>query len=349
MLKIPLKEPQASVITLHNADEVIAEGRGLTPYRVSCAWRERFPEQTAVRATQAAGVELRFRADTRYLAVDLAIRNQLNYRPAVALYHGERAVGLVSLPQPTFEGHVVLLDGETEVEGVLEAPWRILCPYGAVSTVEAIYLSDGAELLPAASRAMRWLAHGDSITQGAHALSPGMTYVHLAADALGWDALNLGFGGSAWGDAVVAEYIANRPDWDVLSIAIGTNTYGGSRESAAAYAKRYDRFLDIVRRAHPRKPILCITPIWRKQDGPPEAANLCGDPPRAYREAITQVVRSRQPNDPHLALLDGLTLIGGPRGLGVDLVHPDDHGMNAMAQGIATALSLLAGGIPLGC
>ena len=341
MRRIELGGAGKPPIAYHNAAEIVAVPQGLRLYRVPQSWRIRFPQATATRATQAAGIELRFCAATRYVALDLEADNALVHRPALALYHGTRAVGLVSLSSPHFCGRVVLLDRDADIIDVKAAPWRIILPYGALTTVSALYLSDDAEVLPAARRPVRWLAHGDSITQGAHALSPGMTYVHLVADALGWDALNLGFGGSAWGDAVVAEYIASREDWDALSIAIGTNTYGGSREPAAPYGARYATFLDIIRRAHPGKPILCITPIWRMQDGPPEAPNACGDPPRAYREAIREAVAARQGDDPHLVLLDGLGLIGGSRGLGVDLVHPDDHGMVAMAQGIAAVLGAM--------
>ena len=235
MLTFALSAATDSAITWHNVEELDHSRHGLTLQRVPRDWRQQFPTQTAFRATQAAGVELRFRAATRYVAVDLSVVNHVAYRAAVALYHGYRAVGLVTLPAPKHEGTVVLVDREAEVEGVLDAPWRIICPYGGRTVVRSLHLSDGAELLPASARPVRWLAHGDSITQGAHALSPGMTYVNLTADALGWEAINMGFGGSAWGDAVVAEYIASRQDWDILSIAIGTNTFGGSVESAGNF------------------------------------------------------------------------------------------------------------------
>lgn len=338
MREIILSPHQSPSIAYHNVEEIVPTEHGLMLHRVSEDWRQLFPEQTAFRATQTAGVELRFRAATRHVALELSTENNIGYSAAVALYHGYANVGLATLPTSSFSGQVILMERQDDIADVLDAPWRIILPYGAVTAVKALYLSDGAEVLPTQGRSVRWLAHGDSITQGAHALHPGMTYVHLVGDALGWDAINQGYGGSAWGDAAVAEYIASRRDWDILSIAIGTNTYGGARESASDYAVRYEQFLAIIRAAHPQKPILCITPTWRGQDGPPEMPNRFGDSPRAYREAITKVITRRQRSDPRLSLLDGLQLIGGPRGLGVDRLHPDMHGMSAMAQGIALAL-----------
>jgi lysophospholipase L1-like esterase len=334
---IPLSV-DASPVEYHNVSEIEMGREGATLFRVPQAWRERFPEATAVRGTQAAGVEVRFRARTRYIALELATEHQMASGAAVALYHGARNVNLVGLATPSFCGTVTLMAREADLDGILDDPWRILCPYGAVTTVKALYLSDDAELMLPSPCPVRWLAHGDSITQGAHALHPGFTYVNLAADALGWDAINMGFGGSAWGDAVVAEYLASRSDWDILSIAIGTNTYGGQKESAPNYGRRYARFVAIIREAHPHKPILCLSPLWRAQDGPPEVPNRFGDPPQAYRQVIHEVVAQRQRSDPHLALLDGLQVLGNDRGLTVDRVHPDPHGMLTIAQRLVPAL-----------
>jgi lysophospholipase L1-like esterase len=336
-MRVVLSAKSDLPITYHNVAEFERCRQGLTLQRIPRAWRERLPERTAFRATQAAGVELRFCAQTRHIALELTTDNQIGYHAAVALYHGYRNVSLVTLTTPRHSGKVVLMEREEEIPDALQAPWRILCPYGALTSLTALTLSDGAEILPAAARPVRWLAHGDSITHGAHALHPAFTYVNLVADGLGWDAINMGFGGSAWGDAAVAEYIAARDDWDILSIAIGTNTYGGQTEPAVAFGQRYERFLEIIRQAHPAKPILCLTPFWRGQDAP-AVANSHGNTPQDYRDAITQVVARRMAADPRLALLDGLQALGDERGLTVDRLHPDAHGMARIAQHLAPAL-----------
>lgn len=342
MKKIVLTDDSSLPIRWHNVDEIERTRQGLTLYRIARPWRERFPEATAFRSTQAGGVELRFCADTRYVAVDVQLDTQMGYNAAIALYHGCRNASLVTLPPGAFRGRVVLMDRDQEIVDAVEKPWRILCPYGSTTTLKALCLSDDAQLLPlGAPRPVRWLAHGDSITHGAHSLHPGMTYVNLVADQLGWDAINMGFGGSAWGDAVVAEYIASRDDWDILSIAIGTNTFGGSKEPAADFGPRYARFIEIIRGAHPEKPILCITPLWRRHDGPPEMTNECGDLPQAFRDVIAAVVERKRRDDAHLALLDGRALIGSPRGLTVDQLHPDPHGMRAIADGISPVLQAM--------
>jgi len=337
MQRIDLTAPDAPV-TWVNVVEFEHSRRGISPQRVHAAARETFSEATAFRAPQAAGVEIRFSARTNQVLLELTSINTIGLGGGLALYHGKRLVGLQRLPSQ-FRGRVTLYAVEAAPAGDLPGDWRILLPFGARVFVKALYLDDGCAVSPGSSRKVRWLAHGDSITQGARAQSPGATYVSRVADALDWDATNLGFGGSAWGDAPVAAYLASRDDWDLLSIAIGTNTFRGERESATDFGQTYDRLLNTVRERHPEQPILCITPIWRAQDGD-GWRNRYGDTIQAYRDAIRRIVDGRA-DDANLHLLDGLSLIGEDRGLVLDQVHPDDHGMAAMAQGIVHAIKAI--------
>ena len=155
--------------------------------------------------------------------------------------------------------------------------------------------------------------------------------------------LNYGFGGSAWADNVVAQTIASRSDWDVLTIMIGTNSLIGSDaagkpETATQYIAKYDAYLATIRAAAPTKPILCITPILNRADLKP-SGNQNGERPNAYRDGIANVVQRRQKSDANLYLLDGLTMINDSLYLLVtDNVHPNDAGMHRIAKGVAAAL-----------
>jgi lysophospholipase L1-like esterase len=155
--------------------------------------------------------------------------------------------------------------------------------------------------------------------------------------------LNLGFGGSAWTDLPVADYIASRNDWNVLVLMLGTNSFGG-RDSAGKpetleqYRDKYGAFLDAVRAKHPSNPILCITPILTREDIAHQK-NKDGDSPQDYRNSIQQVVQQRQQKDHNLYFLDGLKLINDPLYLMViDQVHPNEGGSLKMAEGIAATL-----------
>ncbi|MGH7887708.1 MAG: SGNH/GDSL hydrolase family protein, partial [Candidatus Binatia bacterium] len=198
----------------------------------------------------------------------------------------------------------------------------------------------------APDRRTRVLFHGDSITQGHGVTSPRETYVQQVADKLDCVGINFGFGGTAWADNIVAEAIAARADWDVLVIMLGTNSFAGADangqpETAAQYAEKYDAFLATIRAAAAKKPILCVTPILNRADLE-RGANQNGERPELYRDGITRIVKQRQASDANLHLANGLTMVNDPLFLLVtDRVHPNDAGMNRIADAVATALKPL--------
>jgi lysophospholipase L1-like esterase len=159
--------------------------------------------------------------------------------------------------------------------------------------------------------------------------------------------LNLGFGGSARGEKIVAEYIASRSDWDVLVIAIGTNSFGGNfedkTETAAQYGEKYNTFLTTIRDKFPTKPIVAMTPVFHRADHVGEK-NRNGELPQDYRSAIAKVVRQRQAADRNLHFVDGLDAFKDPLYLiPTDVVHPNVAGMIRMAETLAAALKPVVG------
>jgi lysophospholipase L1-like esterase len=329
---------------------------GLQPVRVAKVWRDRWPARTARRGKSAAGVTLRFRTDSKKLIFRCSFIDSPDTpdNPGVAwersrpsffsLYlGGQYASSVAALTQSARQDVVVYEDpdklGSAEVQVLFPFYYR-----NAEIIMHAIGIEAHASLTRAApDNRPRVLFHGDSITHGHGVTSPRETYVWQAAETLGCVPLNYGFGGSAWGDKIVAQTIASRTDWDVLTIMIGTNSLvgidaAGQPETAAQYAEKYDAYLETIRTAAPAKPILCITPILNRADLS-RFPNRNGERPEAYRSSIACVVRERQRTDPHLFFLDGLTLVGDPLFLLVtDNVHPNDAGMHRIAKGVAAAL-----------
>lgn len=339
---------------LNVADWEPREG-GLQPVRVPKVWRENWPRRTAWRAMSAAGVTVRFRTDSRRLVFRVAFIDSRDTpaTPAVAwersrpsffsLYRDAKYVGgvpalTIFTPQDLAIYHDKAPPREAEIKVLFPFYYR-----NAEIIVHAIGIEPGAKLLRAApDNRPRVLFHGDSITHGHGVTSPRETYVSQVADTVGCVPLNYGFGGTAWADNIVAQTIAARDDWDVLTIMLGTNSLAGTDsagkpETAAQYAEKYDAYLTTIRTAAPTKPILCITPILNRLDL--TGGNPNGEMPSAYREGITRVVRRRQSSDGNLYLLDGLSMVADPLHLLVtDSVHPNDLGMHRIAQGVAAAL-----------
>lgn len=189
----------------------------------------------------------------------------------------------------------------------------------------------------------RLLAYGTSITHGASATSPEMTYAALTAYRLRADLINLGSGGSAQCERELADYIASRDDWDLAILALSVNMRGFSQEE---YRRRIAYMIRTVAGAHPLKPVFAITlwpffcdlgfhgGAWRSASAraPRKAANEA----KRMRQDLRDVVADASLPNTHL--LEGPELFGPLAGLTTDLIHPSNLGMMAMAERLATAV-----------
>ena len=333
---------------------------GFQPVRVTKAWRDQWPQKTARRARSSAGMTVRFRTDSKKLVFRVTFIDAPDTPPATpaagwersrpnffALYRdGKYVASMAGLTH--FERQEVTIFNDRELAGAAEI--QVLLPFyyrNSEIILHAIGVDAGARMEPAVpDKRPRIFFHGDSITQGHGVTSPRETYVWQAAEQLNCVGINFGFGGTAWADNIVAQTIASRNDWDVLSIMLGTNSLGGADangkpETAAQYTAKYDAFLSTLRGAAPTKPILCVTPILNRADLD-RGGNRNGERPELYREGITRVIRQRHNSDVNLHLSDGLTMVNDPLFLLVsDRVHPNDAGMHRIANGVAQALKPL--------
>ncbi len=332
-------------------------GDGMQPVRVAKPWRDQWPKKTARRAMSSAGMAVRFRTDSKKLVFRVTFIDAPDTPPATpasgwersrpnffSLYRdGKYAASMAALTH--FELQEVTILNDRAIAGLAEL--QVLLPFyyrNSEIILHAIGIDAGATLEQAAPDVRpRVFFHGDSITQGHGVTSPRETYVWQAAEQLNCIGINFGFGGTAWADNIVAQTIAGRNDWDVLSIMLGTNSFAGTdaygkAETAAQYAAKYDAFLATIRAVAPAKPILCVTPILNRADLE-RGGNQNGERPELYREGISRVVCQRQNSDQNLHLADGLAMVNDPLFLLVtDRVHPNDAGMHQIANGVAEAL-----------
>lgn len=334
-----------------------ATGDGVQPVRVAKAWRDQWPKKTARRAMSSAGMAVRFRTSSRRLVFRVTFIDVPDAPPATpaggwersrpnffSLYRdGKYVASMAALTH--FERQEVTIFKEHDGDGAAEI--QVLLPFyyrNSEIVLHAVGIDAGATLEhPAPDRRPRVFFHGDSITQGHGVTSPRETYVWQAAEQLKCVGINFGFGGTAWADNIVAQTIASRNDWDVLSIMLGTNSFAGNDadgkpETAVQYTAKYDAFLATIRAAVLLKPILCVTPILNRADLD-RGDNQNGERPELYREGIARIVRQRQRSDKNLHLADGLAMVNDPLFLLVtDRVHPNDAGMHRIANGVADAL-----------
>lgn len=331
-------------------------GDGMQPVRVPAEWRDKWPQTTARRALSAAGVTLRFRTNSNKIVFratlidtpdNAAAADEAWERarpPYFDIYRDGKFVRSVAGAIQPSRQDLVVYDQPESISR--ESEITILLPFyyrNGEIIVNAIGIEKTATLhAPLSDQRPRVLFHGDSITHGHGVFTPRETYVWQSCERAGCVPLNLGFGGSAYGDNVVAQFIAGRKDWDVLVIAIGTNSFGGTYrdkpETAAQYGEKYDAFLSTIREKAPSKPIIAMTPIFHRSDhfG---LKNRNGEGPQDYRNAISKVVRARQGKDKNLYLLDAMTFFKDPLYLlPTDMVHPNNAGEQKMADGVVAVL-----------
>ncbi|MFB6139138.1 MAG: SGNH/GDSL hydrolase family protein [Halosimplex sp.] len=177
----------------------------------------------------------------------------------------------------------------------------------------------------------RYLAYGTSITEGAKASAAHLSYVSRVARNCGLDAVNLGCSGSAHCEPELADYVADRDDWDVATLALSVNM-ANADFSTAQFRDRVEYFVDTVAGAHPDKPVVAVTLFPYYAD-----VTASGDPDRAdeFREALRSVVAA-SPRD-NLSLVEG-TDVASASALTWDVLHPGDEGMVAIGDGIADHL-----------
>ncbi|HRE84219.1 MAG TPA: SGNH/GDSL hydrolase family protein [Opitutaceae bacterium] len=176
--------------------------------------------------------------------------------------------------------------------------------------------------------ARRFLAYGSSITNGAHTVRPGDAYPARIARRLGMDAFNLGFGGGAHLEPEMAEWIAQRTDWEFATLELGINLVG--RLTPEEFQKRLAAFLPKIAAARPDQWIFCIDLFTANGDFTQN--------PRypAFRAAVRDAVAKI--GSPRVVHFDGRELLSRASGLTLDLVHPSSDGFEEMADQLVRRL-----------
>jgi lysophospholipase L1-like esterase len=211
----------------------------------------------------------------------------------------------------------------------------VYLPEGMKPHIRSVVAVDGA-IAPAPTQP-RWIAYGDSITEGWSASAPSRCWLAVAGRELAMDTVNLGYAGSARGEMVTAQQIAAL-DADVITVAFGTNCWTTIPHSAAMARANTAAFLHIVRSAHPDVPVLVVSPLIRPdaEDFPNALGATLGD----IRAAIEDTVSARR--DRLTTLLPGADLV--PEGLLSDGIHPGDEGHRLLASRIGIAMDSVGGG-----
>lgn len=171
--------------------------------------------------------------------------------------------------------------------------------------------------------------YGSSITQGGVASRPGNNYANILAKWLDFELINLGFSGNAFGDELIADYIASIPmDAFVMDYDFNSRSLD---ELRATHEPMYRK----VRAAQPNAKIIMISnPV------PDIYCHVKGSDPRL--EIITETYnKAVSEGDDKVWLINGATMLGKSDRdtCTVDNCHPNDLGFFRMAETVKPVLS----------
>ncbi len=210
--------------------------------------------------------------------------------------------------------------GHTEKEILIHFPL-----YSGVKRLR-IGVADGSTLSPAEPYKYEKpvVYYGSSITNGAAASRPGMAYEAIIARRLGTDFHNLGFGGSAKGEAEIAEYVAS------LDMCAFVYDYDHNAPNVEHLLATHERMFKMFRAKHPTTPVILVS---RPQ------YNRTEDCRRRFEVIKQTYENARAAGDENVYLVCGSDLFDGlAADFTVDGVHPTDLGFYYMAQGLCPVL-----------
>lgn len=167
------------------------------------------------------------------------------------------------------------------------------------------------------------VVHGSSITHGASASRPGMTYPARFGRDNGLYTINLGFSGQCRLQKEYARYLADIEDVDAFVF----DTF--SNPSAEEIYKKFNEFVDIVRAAHPDVPMIFLQTERR------EIRNFSTTKEKseaAKQKAAQEVVEARMKTDKNIYFIDSEGFLGDEHIGTVDGTHPNDIGFTHMLE-----------------
>ena len=294
-------------------------------------------ERVAGLYTNTAGGRIRFKTDSRYLALRCMIP-KITQRPLMSLlnsagfdvYFMENGVETYWYsfypPIDLSDTHDECFEGMVWFENTAEREITVYMPlYNDVADV-FIGIAPGASL-----EAHRLYTHsapilyyGSSITQGASVSRPGMAYQAQLSRRFDADFINLGFASGACGEESIINYMATL-DFDIF-----VSDYDYNAPNAAHLRNTHSKLYRAIRNTHPNTPYVMLSkPILNRMSNTQENRERRGIVENTYREALDS-------GDKNVWFIDGFTLFKGiqPGDICSDGVHPNDLGAYYMANAI---------------
>lgn len=232
-------------------------------------------------------------------------------------------VGSPNMRKAPFDKHEYAIVKDME-PGVKEC--MLYLPIFDYVTSLEIGIEEGASITPLENPFRhKIIIKGSSVTHGASATRSGMTYVARFSRNTGFYCCNLGFSGSSKLEREYAQYLA-----DAEADAFIFDSF--SNPSAKEIRERFNEFVDIIRAAHPEKPLIFMQTERR------ETRNFSTKIEAFESEkqkAAEEMVRERMKTDKHIYFIDSEGFLGDEHIATTDGCHPTDLGFTYMLDVIS--------------
>lgn len=221
--------------------------------------------------------------------------------------------------------------------GELRTVW-VWLPLISTCVIAGIKLTEGARVEAATLPEPRWLAIGDSLTQGFSVQSPLQNWVHRLSRRWNLPVYNLGVGGLKIEPAVFASALAARR-YDLVTIALGSNHSWRASDVDTAAERAAE--LAAVALAGEHRRIVWLLPPWKPCEegkGPPDFAGVPLDRAAGERAGRVRVALKERLSSylPRLALAEDL--MPHDHRLLPDGLHPQALGFARFADNLAARL-----------
>ena len=329
-------------VELHNVEEVrsIPERDGVRLQRVPEAVRQHLNPLAQEKMLSPAACEIRFVSDEPTVNVTLSSAGKTD----VAIFHGgfETEHCTVGRDPETLRivkpANLLKLDPAALPNTPFSHRVSRMLMGGANRDPVFLHRVEGKNVRPPALNELprlRYIAYGTSITQGAQATGAHLTYAAQTGRRLGADLINLGVGGSAYCENELADYMAQRDDWHVATLALSVNMIGAGF-SLEEFGERVSYMVHTVCGSNPIRPVGCITIFPYFLDlGPDWHGNEKGTA-EEFRQKLRDAVASCP--HPNAHLIEGPDILTDFTGLKPDLIHPGDIAMIEMGHNLAERL-----------
>lgn len=217
-----------------------------------------------------------------------------------------------------------LINFGTTTQRVIE----LVLPYCASVEFNSVSVIPGSSFTAAPARsAVRYVAAGDSITQGFFVNDQTKSWNYKLGVLKNWQCINHGYGGRVCTPADGTTVANLAPD--VVTYLIGYNDFGG-QVPLATFNANFTSFINNFRAVAPAVKLYCITPIYTTTVLPITI--------ESYRQEIRNALSTLA--NPLNVLIEGPSIMTTSPDRLTDGIHPSDLGASEMATNLAPIVVL---------